>query len=139
LTGEPAHQVPVHFIQMWVPPDEPSLAPGYEQLDVTEALGSGELVTVASGRPGQCDAAAIPINQRDAALHAARLAAGQSLDLPAAPYLHLFVARGAVELAGGGRLATGDAARLTGIDTLPVTAVEAAEVLVWEMHSSYLR
>jgi hypothetical protein len=139
LTGEPAHRLPVHFVQMWVPSDAASLPPAYEQLDVTAELQRGELVTVASGRRRHRDAAAIRINQRDAALHAAQLPAGQSVELPEAPYVHLFVARGAVDLAGAGRLARGDAVRLTGADGLRVAAVEPAELLVWEMHSGYLR
>ena len=40
----------VHFIQMWVVPDTFGIDPGYEQLDVNDALDSGGLVEVASGR-----------------------------------------------------------------------------------------
>ncbi|MEN9711141.1 MAG: hypothetical protein RL441_1133, partial [Actinomycetota bacterium] len=29
LTGDPAHNAPVHFIQMWVPPHEAGINPGY--------------------------------------------------------------------------------------------------------------
>jgi redox-sensitive bicupin YhaK (pirin superfamily) len=55
--------------------------------------------------------------------------------LPDAPFLHLYVPRGAVELEGAGRLDTGDAVRFTGTDGRRVTAVEPAEILVWEMHA----
>jgi redox-sensitive bicupin YhaK (pirin superfamily) len=41
---------PVHFAQMWVSPDERSLQPGYEQLEIGERLASGGLVPVASTR-----------------------------------------------------------------------------------------
>jgi redox-sensitive bicupin YhaK (pirin superfamily) len=40
---------PVHFVQMWVPPDTTGIDPGYEQLDVNDALASGQLVPIASG------------------------------------------------------------------------------------------
>ena len=49
LTGGPEHAEPVHFVQMWVVPDTPGIAPGYEQLDITTELERGGLVTVASG------------------------------------------------------------------------------------------
>jgi hypothetical protein len=54
--------------------------------------------------------------------------------LPAAAFVHLFVARGAVDLEGTGLLDTGDAARMTAAGGQRVTAgVGGAEVLVWEM------
>jgi hypothetical protein len=81
-------------------------------------------------------ASAIRIQNKHAALHAARLQPGQAAELPEAPYLHLFVARGAVTLEGAGALTAGDAVRLTGTGGQRVTAVEPAEVLVWEMHAT---
>jgi len=136
LTGNAEHDVPVHFVQMWVQPDTSSLAPGYEQLEISDEQLRGALAPVASGRPGHAGAAAIRINQRDAALYAARLDPGQSVDLPAAPYVHVFVAQGVVDLEDAGRLETGDAVRLTGSDGPRLTAVGSAEVLVWEMHAT---
>jgi redox-sensitive bicupin YhaK (pirin superfamily) len=126
---------PVHFVQMWVVPDEQGITPGYEQLEIDAQLLAGGLVPVASGMPAHDGAAAIRIANRYAALHAARLQPGQSVELPDAPYLHLFVPRGAVDLEGAGPLATGDAVRFTATGGQRVTATEAAEVLVWEMHA----
>ena len=135
VAGGPEHDEPVHFVQMWVLPDEGGLTPGYEQLEIDHELLSGGLVTVASGMARHDGAAAIHINNRYAALHAARLQPGQQVQLPEAPYVHLFVPRGAVELEGAGQLQDGDAARLTGSGGQQLTATEAAEVLVWEMHA----
>jgi redox-sensitive bicupin YhaK (pirin superfamily) len=125
----------VHFVQMWVLPDESGITPGYEQLEVADELLRGGLVPVASGMPRHDGAAAIRIANRSAALHAARLQPGQSVTLPEAPYLHLFVPRGEVDLEGAGPLGTGDAVRLTATGGQSVTARTAAEVLVWEMHT----
>ena len=125
-----AGDTPVHFVQMWVVPDTESVRPSYDQLDVTEALHRGGLVPVASGRGHD---AAISIRQEGAVLWAARLQPGESVALPDAPYVHLFVARGAVSLEGAGALARGDAVRLTAAGGPAVTAAEPAEVLVWEM------
>jgi redox-sensitive bicupin YhaK (pirin superfamily) len=134
LQGEP-HADPVRFVQMWVVPDEGGLRPGYEQLEIQDELLRGGLVPVASGMARHADAAAIRIGNRYAALHAALLGPGQSVELPEAPYLHLFVPRGEVALEGAGALGTGDAARLTATGGQRVTATSAAEVLVWEMHA----
>ena len=125
----------VHFVQMWVVPDESGITPGYEQLEIDGELLAGGLVPVASGMARHDGAAAIRIANRSAALHAARLQPGQRVTLPEAPYLHLFVPRGAVELEGAGALGTGDAVRFTATGGQRVTATEAAEVLVWEMHA----
>ncbi len=131
-----AHHDPVHFVQMWVLPDQPGVEPEYEQLDIGAELARGDLVTVASGMARHADDAAIRIRQRDAALYAARLAGGRHVDLPVAPYVHLYVARGSVELDGAGELATGDAVRIAGSEGRRVTARGDAEVLVWEMHAA---
>ncbi|HEY2205941.1 MAG TPA: pirin family protein [Pseudonocardia sp.] len=136
LSGDSPHADPVHFVQMWVVPDEQRIAPGYEQLEIDSELLAGGLVPVASGMPEHADHAAIRIKNRYAALHAARLEPGRSVELPEAPYLHLFVARGAVELEGAGALAQGDAVRFTATGGQRVTATEPAEVLVWEMHAT---
>jgi redox-sensitive bicupin YhaK (pirin superfamily) len=125
----------VHFVQMWILPDESGITPGYEQLEIDGELLAGGLVPVASGMPRHDGAAAIRIANRYAALHAARLQPGQSVRLPDAPYLHLFVPHGEVDLEDAGPLGTGDAVRLTATGGQTVTARSAAEVLVWEMHA----
>jgi redox-sensitive bicupin YhaK (pirin superfamily) len=135
LQGGESHEDPVHFVQMWVLPDENGITPGYEQAEIDDELLSGALVPVASGMAKHDGASAIRIANRDAALYAARLAPGQSVELPEAPYLHLFVAGGAVTLEGAGALAAGDAVRFTATGGQKVTASEASEVLVWEMHA----
>lgn len=135
VSGE-KHYEPVHFVQMWVMPDEAGRAPGYQQLEVDGELLAGRLVTIASGMPSHRDHTAITIGNRHAALHGARLRAGDSVDLPPAPYLHLFVARGDVTLEGAGPLQQGDAVRLTGSGGRRATATASAEILIWEMHAS---
>jgi quercetin 2,3-dioxygenase len=134
--GGTTHRDPVHFVQMWVVPDESGITPGYEQLEIDHELLKGGLVPVASGMDKHDGAAAIRIKNRYAALYAARLQPGQSVELPEAPFLHLFVPRGAVTLEGAGQLVTGDAVRFTATGGQQVTATEPAEILVWEMHAT---
>ena len=136
LTGGPEHREPVHLVQMWVVPDERGIDPGYEQLEIGDELLRGALVPVASGMDKHDGEAAIRIKNRYAALYAARLEPGASVQLPEAPFLHLFVPRGSVELEGAGALAEGDAVRFTGTGGQRVTAIDAAEILVWEMHAA---
>jgi quercetin 2,3-dioxygenase len=134
--GGDLHHDPVHFVQMWVVPDEPNISPGYEQLEIEHDLLSGALVPVASGMDKHHDEAAIRIKSKYAALYAARLQPGQVVQLPEAPFLHLFVPRGTITLEGAGALATGDAVRFTATGGQKVTATEPAEILVWEMHAT---
>lgn len=128
---------PVHFVQMWVIPDETAIAPGYQQHEIEQDLVRGGLVTIASGMPRHD--AAITVHNRNAALHVARLGAGDAIELPPAPYLHLFVPRGRLALGGvsdrEAELNDGDAVRFTDSDGHRLTADEPSEILIWEMHA----
>ncbi len=124
---------PVHFVQMWVVPDETGITPSHQQHEIDGELFNRGLVTIASGIPGHD--AAIALHNRSAALHCARLQTGQTLDPPPAPYLHLFVARGRLALEGIGEVADGDAVRFTDADGRRLTADQQSEVLIWEMHA----
>ena len=123
---------PVRFVQMWVQPDVAGIDPGYQQQAVGDDELNGRLATIASGIPGRD--AAISIHNRSAALHVARLQPGDSVTLPAAPYLHLYIARGQVAF-GQTELSEGDAVRLTASNGV-VAARKPAELLVWEMHAA---
>jgi redox-sensitive bicupin YhaK (pirin superfamily) len=123
---------PVHYVQMWVRPEAFDLPPSYEQAELD--LTTGELIPVASGLAKHASSTAIHLNQPAAGMSVVRLAPGQTVELPTAKYLHLFVAAGTVDLEAAGDLATADAVRLTGADGERVTAgPEGAELLVWEM------
>jgi len=126
----------VHLVQMWVLPDTESIDPGYEQLDINPQLAKGGLVPIASGRDHH---AAIKIRQKGAVLWGGRLKPGERVIVPEASYVHLYVAKGAVELDGAGALRTGDSARLVGAGSRKATAhdKEGAEVLIWEMQHEF--
>lgn len=127
----PKNDREVHFIQMWVPPDTERIKPGYQQLDINGELGRGGLVPIASGRGHN---AAIFIRQKGAVLWGGRLKPGESVKIPDAPFVHLFIAKGTADLEGAGILTGGDAARLTGAGSRRLTADAkmGAEVLIWE-------
>jgi quercetin 2,3-dioxygenase len=118
---------PTRFVQMWVRPDESGLTPSYSQRVV---VGGNGLLPLASGLGGV--EAPVRIHTAGAALHVARVEPGAPVALPDAPRLHVFVARGSVELEGAGRLDGGDAVRLTDDGGRALRAVGRAEVLVWQ-------
>lgn len=123
----------VHFVQMWVVPDESGIGPSYQQHEIDQKLLDGNVVTIASGMPAHD--AAITLHNRNTALHGTRLRPGAAVSLPRAPYLHLFLARGRVSVEGIGELNEGDAVRFTDADGRRAAASEASELLIWEMHA----
>ncbi|MEW6683182.1 MAG: pirin family protein [Nitrospirota bacterium] len=133
----PSGDAPVHFVQMWVVPDTERIDPAYEQLDINSQIAKGGLVPLASGCGHH---AAISIRQKDAVLWVGRLRPGETVTVPDARFVHVFVPKGAADLEGVGRLEAGDSARLVtaGSRKLVADAAAGAEVLVWEM-SSHLR
>lgn len=130
----------LRVVQMWVPPHADGLEPDHRARDFTDELAAGEPVVVVSGRAVHADTAALPIQNRFAALHIARPHAGQTVALPGAPFGHLYVVRGAVRVddpALPRPLTEGDAVRLTDGGDVTLTASRTAEIAYWEMHASF--
>jgi quercetin 2,3-dioxygenase len=109
------------FLQAWVRPDEPGLEPDYRSVPVPTSDG---WVTVAGER------GVVPIATTGASLQVAHVRAGDRLDLPDAPLLHVFVAAGEVML-GERLLEPDDAARLSHEPGRPVTAETDGQLVVW--------
>lgn len=127
---------PVRFVQMWVRSDGSDAAtgavPAYGLVDVGAHLDRVGWVTLAAGAGEYAERAAVTLTIRGAALHVARLIPRESLAVPQAALVHLYVCRGTVSVEGVGRLEAGDAARLRGSPLLKVTARSEAEVLLWQ-------
>lgn len=121
---------PVHFLQIWIHPDQSGLTPGYQQhaLPVEALRRSWTRIAAPEG-----EAAPFLIHQ-NARLWVGWPAAGaqwtQALD-PARHY-YLQVARGAV-LAGHQALSAGDALALSQADVLSITAEADAELLLFDL------
>jgi redox-sensitive bicupin YhaK (pirin superfamily) len=121
---------PVHFVQMWVRPDEAGGEPSYLQQELSLAdLATGWL-PVASGQERD---AVVTLGARESTLWVTVLAPGVTRQLPSAPFVHVYVARGDVELESAGLLMTGDSVRITGDAALKVRGRSEAELLVWAM------
>lgn len=129
--------VPARFVQVWVSPEREGLAPEHSQADVSSLLGGGGLVAVVSGLSRDAGHVPLTLHQSGAAFSVARLEAGQSVEVPVAPFVHVYVAVGSIAF-GDETLAEGDALRLSGRGGRSgrLEARTASEILVWEMHST---
>ncbi len=120
---------PVHFLQIWLMPSAPGLAPGYEQLAFAPALLAGRLQLVAS--PDGRDAS-ITVNQ-DALLFAGNFAAGQTASYRAAAgrgvWVH--VVTGAVKI-NGAEFKAGDAIA-TNDEGIEIQGSDGGQVLLFDL------
>ena len=121
---------PVHFLQVWIQPDESGFAPSYDQKAFAADKLRGRLRLVASrtGREGSVS------YQTDTDLYATLLAPGQTVTHPLRPGRHawLHVARGAVQM-NGLELAAGDGAAVSGEPVLTLAATDHAELLLFDL------
>jgi len=126
-------QVPVHFLQIWLNPNERDAEPTYAQADRAQ-LPDLSLSLVAAPVGANDSEPVAPIRWRaDAELWLGRLNAGDAITLPQSRrhgYLHL--TRGQVRV-GEHELASGDALALTAESALEVTALANAEFLWFDV------
>jgi len=121
---------PVHFLQIWIQPDESGFAPSYEQkaFAADERRGRLRLVASRAGREGSVS------YHTDTDLYATLLAPGQTVTHPLRPGRHawLQVACGAVQM-NGRELAAGDGAAVSGEPAITIAATDHAEVLLFDL------
>jgi redox-sensitive bicupin YhaK (pirin superfamily) len=120
----------VHLYQIWMFPDQKSYAPAYDQKHFSEDEKRGKLRLVVSpdGREGS-----VKIRQ-DNELYAAVLAPGETVkhDMKKNRHAYVQVARGSVTL-NGKELETGDGAAISEEQSLQLTGVQDAEVLLFDL------
>jgi hypothetical protein len=121
---------PVHFLQVWIIPQQKGLAPAYEQKAFPEAERSGRLRLVGSrdGREGS-----ITIHA-DADLYASLLKAGDAIAFQVRPHRQAWIqlARGSVAV-NGQELAAGDGAGVCDSEQLAIKATTDAEFLLFDL------
>ena len=119
-----------HLYQIWMFPDKKNYAPTYDQKHFSGAEKRGKLRLVVSpdGRDGS-----VKIRQ-DNELYATVLGPGESVNHALKPGRHAYVqvARGSVKL-NGLQLETGDGAAISAEDSLELTGVKEAEVLLFDL------
>jgi hypothetical protein len=120
--------VPTRLFQIWILPDRAGVAPGWS----TRAFprGGDALAVLASGRPQDSGAGALPLNA-DAALLAGTLEAGRTVRVAVAPGrgIYLVPATGAVSV-NGVAVDARDGAAITGETDLAITATKDAELVL---------
>ena len=120
----------VHFLQIWLLPGKPGIAPGYEQRDFAaeEKRGKWRLVASPDGRDQS-----VTVHQ-DADVYATLLGEGDKLafDLRPGRYAWLQVARGHVTLADGA-MKEGDGAAISNETKIELVAHADSELLLFDL------
>jgi redox-sensitive bicupin YhaK (pirin superfamily) len=121
---------PVHFLQIWIQPNQRGGAPGYEQKTFSAKDKAGRLRLVASpdGQDGSVTVRA------DARLFAGVFGPGQAAEHPLAPGRHAWVhvVRGKASV-NGTELAAGDAVALSEERTVRMEGIDDGELLVFDL------
>lgn len=124
---------PMRFIQIWILPDTPDLAPHVEQRVFTREDRSNRLLKVLGPEGGDV----VSVHQ-DASVHVASLDPGASVTHPAVAnrgaYLYVIDGRVAV---GGEELATGDAAKVVEEPDLSIEALTASELILVDVPMAF--
>jgi quercetin 2,3-dioxygenase len=116
---------PMRFIQIWILPDTPGLPPGVEQRVFTKGDRTNRLLKVI-GAEGDV----VKVNQ-DASVHVARLEQGTQVthEIGQGRGAYAYLIDGAATF-DDEAVSTGDAAKVTGQQTLRIRATEASELIV---------
>ena len=121
---------PVHFLQIWIVPNETGLMPGYEQRAFRFDENRGRWTLVAS-KEGRDDSVTV---HQDVEVWAARFVAGQQAAFRLKPGRRAWVqiVRGGATL-NGVSLRAGDGAAASQEEVLEFIAVENAELLIFDL------
>ncbi|MDM8355294.1 pirin family protein [Pandoraea communis] len=121
---------PVHFMQIWIVPNQTGIAPEYQQRRFTPEEKRGRLRTIISP-DGSDDSLRI---HQDARVYAGLFDGDESATLTLAPnrYAYVHVARGSVSL-NGVALGEGDGVRVRDETALTLSNGTDAEVLVFDL------
>jgi quercetin 2,3-dioxygenase len=121
---------PVHLIQIWIEPNRLDLPPSYEDKVFTDAQKYNQWCLLAAG---DTQVGALKINQ-DMALFATKLSERKSIDyaLSKGRCAYLHVVHGSVKV-NKKLLYTGDAALLDDGESLDISAISKAELLLFDL------
>ena len=120
----------VHFLQIWIEPDQMGLEPSYEEKRFAPVDMDGKFQVIASpdSRHGS-----VKLHQ-DATISVAKLQSDDHAEHRTSPDrgLWLQVARGSVDVEGE-TLVQGDAIAVSGVEKLNVAGLEQAEILLFDV------
>ena len=126
----PSKTEPVHFLQIWILPQQENLPPSYEQrsFDLEKNRGRWILVAARDGRDG-----AVKIHQ-DVDVSAVAMLPGQQATYRLKPGRHAWLqaARGSVTL-NSVVLSAGDGVAVSQEEILEIRALDQAEILLFDL------
>ena len=126
----PSQDKPVHFLQIWIQPNQRGVTPSYEQKYFAPEEKRGRLRLIASA-DGLEDSVRI---HQDAKVYAGLFDGAERAELPIADgrQVYVHVARGSVTV-NGNPLNAGDALAQTDTSSLTLTEGHEAEVIVFDL------
>ena len=121
---------PVHLLQIWIFPDKKGVKPSYAEKSFAKAeLGRLHLIASKTGRDGS-----IAINQ-DTNLFLGKLSEGDTVKQSIGTTRHAWVQLIKGELTvNGTKLQPGDAAAVSEVDSLVITADKASDFLLFDLN-----
>jgi redox-sensitive bicupin YhaK (pirin superfamily) len=126
----PSTSNPVHFLQIWIQPNQQRIEPSYEEkrFSAEDKRGRLRLIASADGAEGS-----VLIHQ-DARVYAGLFSGTEQTSLEVKPgrRIYVHVARGSIT-ANGTQLSAGDALKLTDVTTLALQDGQEAEVIVFDL------
>ncbi|MEM7448111.1 MAG: pirin family protein [Myxococcota bacterium] len=124
-----SHESPVHFLQIWLTPEDEGGAPEYEQkMFGDELVGTLRIVASKDGRDGSLRV------RQDVSLFASALHTGEALSYELLPTRHAWiqVVRGTLDMCGVA-LSRGDGAALQNQTDIKFEAQENSEFLLFDL------
>ncbi len=120
----------VHFLQIWVVPNEVNTTPDYQQLHISEEDKRGKLHLMISPKGGE---KTLSIKQ-DINIYSGLFDGEETAEfaIPEGRYVYLHVAKGRIDV-NGKTFNTGDAARIRDGGKLSFTNGDNAEILIFDM------
>ena len=129
----PSKTEPVHFLQIWIQPNQKNLTPSYEQrtLSETERLGGLRLIASQDGRDES-----VTIHQ-DVDVYASLLESGQAVrhSIRGGRIVWLQLIRGSISL-NGQQLQPGDGTAIEQEQKLEITSQDESELLLFDLAAS---
>ncbi|MEO1080078.1 MAG: pirin family protein [Pseudomonadota bacterium] len=121
---------PVHFLQIWIVPEQRGIAPGYEQrhFPLEDRRGKLQLLASRDGRLGSVSMA------QDVSIYSTILSAGETVTTPLRPdrAAWIQVVKGAVSV-NSEQLGAGDGMAVTDANAIHLAHASAAEVLIFDL------
>ena len=126
---------PVHFLQIWIVPNQQAITPRYQQVHFAEPEKRGRLRLVISPDAAQGSLAVY----QDARVYAGLFDGEESASyaIPGNRYTYLHLARGSLQV-NGRTLHAGDGARIREAGTLNFSGGKDAELLVFDLRPNEL-